>query len=383
MSTKPVLIIFEGGPTTSEPERMLRSLREAIVLEQIEKAHASGAFAGVILCTDGPELARAARALGADVDMDEPGTSFHYGRRLQGLIRERGLTMVCTMGGGAAPLATVDEFRAIGQLFQQQTNFVAANNVHSADIVAFSPAAAVLSLPPPPIDNNLAQTLHHEAGLALISLPRTLGLHYDVDAPSDLLVLATHPDKGPRVAACLAAFDLDLSEVEAAKAALLNPRTDVFILGRIGGPLHSYLDEHARCRVRILSEERGMRALGRDVRGEARSLFGYMLQAVGMRGLIGYLETLCSTAFLDTRVLMAHARKTMSAADRFYSDLKLPENISDPWLRDLTAATLETNLPVLLGGHGLVHGGIWALVDAGRREGLDAPPAATPEVPGV
>ena len=376
MRKAPVLVIFEGGLAASPPERMLRRVREAIVLEHIQKAHDAGTFAGVIVCTDRGELAEQARALGADVDVDPPGIPFHFGERLQGLIRDRGLSAVVTMGGGAAPLISADEMRVIGRLFRDRERFVAANNVHSADIVAFAPAEAMFAVPPPPMDNSLALSLHYDAGLPLVALPRTLGFHFDVDTPSDMLVLAVHPDRGPRVAQlaveAAARGDVDLAPLQAAKRTLVDPTKDVFIFGRLGGPLFSYLDDRARCRIRLLSEERGMKALGRDVRGEVRSLLGYVVDAVGATGLVRMLETLCSTAFLDTRVLMAHAQKTVSAADRFYSDLMLPEHIQDPWLRELTAAAVETELPILLGGHGLVHGGIWALVDAAHREGLAA-----------
>lgn len=373
-SNKPALVIFEGGRARAMPERMLQKAREAIVLEHIEKAQQSGAFSTVIVCTNRVELAKQARALGAEIDLDAPGVPFHFGLRLQHVIQERGLHAVCSMGGGAAPLITVDEMRYIGQLFEENDRFVAANNVHSADIVAFAPADALLRFPPPPMDNSLALALHHEADLPLISLPRTLGLHFDVDTPSDLLVLAVHPDRGPRVAASLEAFSVDLSPFEAAKTTLLDPGVDVFIYGRVGSLLFSYLDERTRCRIRLLSEERSMKALGRDVRGEVRSLLGFMLEQVGMRGLIRMWEQMCSTVFVDTRVLMAHVHADISPADRFYSDLKMPERIKNPWLRQLTAATLETDLPVLLGGHGLVHGGIWALVDAAYREGYDLVP---------
>lgn len=351
---------------------MLQQVREAIVLEHIEKASATGMFTGVIVCTERLEFAEQAKALGADVDLDPPGVPFHFGERLQALIRDRGLKAICSMGGGAVPLISVAEMRVIGRLFQDRDRFVAANNVHSADVVAFAPADAIFYVPPPPMDNSLALALHYDAGLPLVSLPRTLGFHFDVDTPSDMLVLAAHPDRGPRVSQVVASTDVDLAPLQAAKRTLVDPTKDVFIFGRLGGPLFSYLDDRARCRIRLLSEERGMKALGRDVRGEVRSLLGYMVDAVGTTGLVRMLETLCSTAFLDTRVLMAHAQKAVSAADRFYSDLKMPEHIQNPWLRELTAAASETDLPILLGGHGLVHGGIWALVDAAHREGLAA-----------
>ncbi|HEY8417213.1 MAG TPA: hypothetical protein VIK93_04145 [Limnochordales bacterium] len=368
LGAEPVLVIFEGGPAASDPERMLQDVRSAIVLEHIEKAQAAGTFGAVIVCTDRPELAQAAAALGAQAELDAPDAAFHFGRRLQRLVRERSLEAVCCMGGAAGPLMTVEELAGIGRLLAAGAPVVAANNIYSADIVAFAPAQAILAIEPPPIDNTLATALHHGAGLPLVALPRSLGLHLDVDTPTDLLVLAVHPATGPRVRARLAAWRLDVDRVQRAKAALVDPHVDVFLYGRINAPLFTYLDQHSRCRIRLLSEERGMKALGRDARGEVRAILGYALEALGAAGLFRCLETLCSAAFLDTRVLLAHARRQVSTADRFYSDLGRPERIEDPWLAELTAAAVASRIPVILGGHGLVSGGVWALLDAALQE---------------
>src|SRR5690606_37481107 len=181
------------------------------------------------------------------------------------------------------------------------------------DTLSLHDALPILfAIPPPPMDNSLALSLHYDADLPLVALPRVLGFHFDVDTPSDMLVLGVHPDRGPRVAALMdeaAAQGLvSFEPLQAAKRTLVDPTKDVFIFGRLGGPLFTYLDDRARCRIRLLSEERSMKALGRDVRGEVRSLLGYLLDSVGTTGLVRMLETLCSTAFLDTRVLMAHAQ---------------------------------------------------------------------------
>ena len=57
-----------------------------------------------------------------------------------------------------------------------------------------------------------------------------------------------------------------------------------------------------------------------------------------------------------------------SREDRFQSDLLRPEAISDTWLRRFTAAAAKAPLPVLLGGHSLVSGGLMALNDAAWLE---------------
>jgi hypothetical protein len=82
---------------------------------------------------------------------------------------------------------------------------------------------------------------------------------------------------------------------------------------------------------------------------------------------------------LDSRVILAHRRSWPPAADRFHSDLRQPGRIEDPFLREFTAAAMGAPIPVVLGGHSLVSGGLWALVDAAwsRVEG-QVPRLTTP-----
>ena len=69
-------------------------------------------------------------------------------------------------------------------------------------------------------------------------------------------------------------------------------------------------------------------------------------------------------AFLDTRVIFNHAGKNPSAPDRFYSDMLEAESVADPWLWEFTLGAREAAIPVVLGGHSLVSGGMLALIDA-------------------
>ncbi len=107
-----------------------------------------------------------------------------------------------------------------------------------------------------------------------------------------------------------------------------------------------------------------MRADGREERGEARSILGFYLEEVGVRRFFQALAQLGRAAFIDSRVIFSHLRLSPSAADRFLSDLGRPGEIKDPFLREFTRAALEAPLPVVLGRHSLVSGGLMALVDA-------------------
>ena len=111
-----------------------------------------------------------------------------------------------------------------------------------------------------------------------------------------------------------------------------------------------------------------MQAAGRHLSGEARSLLGYHLEAVGTARFFEELATLGDVAFIDTRVLLAHRGLHPSRPDRFLSDLGRFEEIEDPFLHQFTEAATGAPTPVILGGHSLVSGGLMALIEAAWRE---------------
>lgn len=122
-----------------------------------------------------------------------------------------------------------------------------------------------------------------------------------------------------------------------------------------------------------------MRASGRQARGEVRSLLGYYLEAVGLDRLFETLATMGQAVFLDNRVIFAHRRIWPSAADRFNSDLRQPAQIADPFVRALTEAAMAAPVPVIMGGHSLVSGGMYALIDAAWARGHDVARHVVPE----
>ncbi|MFZ5923879.1 MAG: hypothetical protein ACOYW4_01400, partial [Bacillota bacterium] len=52
------------------------------------------------------------------------------------------------------------------------------------------------------------------------------------------------------------------------------------------------------------------------------------------------------------------------ARDRFSSDLMRPEDIENPVAREFTRSVLASDIPIVLGGHCLVSGGLRALTDS-------------------
>jgi hypothetical protein len=140
------------------------------------------------------------------------------------------------------------------------------------------------------------------------------------------------------------------------------------VAGRVGSHAWQYLERQTACRVRLFAEERGMQADGRAQEGSVRSLLGFYLEEVGPQRLFAALAQLGDAAFIDSRVLLAHLGLQPSRADRFLSDLGRWREIAHPFLREFTRAAVEAPIPVLLGGHALVSGGLMALNEFAWRE---------------
>lgn len=117
-----------------------------------------------------------------------------------------------------------------------------------------------------------------------------------------------------------------------------------------------------------------MQAAGTDADGTARSLLGQLLAAAGpARFFTELLPELCRAAFIDVRPALVQLGLRPSRADRFAADLGRVEEIADPVLREIVAAANVSPVPVVLGGHSLVSGGLellnqwaWDEHDAGR-----------------
>ena len=107
----------------------------------------------------------------------------------------------------------------------------------------------------------------------------------------------------------------------------------------------------------------------------ARSILGFLIEELGPERFFQRMAELGDGAVIDTRVIEAHLGIEPCREDRFQSDLLAWEAIEEPFLRRFTRAAAEAPIPVLLGGHSLVSGGLMAINDIAwlendRRLGL-------------
>ena len=365
MLEAPVLVSFVGGLGGSPVEEMTAAARRAATLDSLERALSSGAFAYAVLVAD---AADGLEALPPGVRLDVDPGPFHFGRRLAEVIERLGLQSVVYFSGGSVPLLPAQEFVGIVQELARGEGQVVANNYYSADLVAFSPTAALRRIDLPVIDNPLARLLAEQAGLTAHTLQRSVASQFDIDSPAELAVLSLVGGAGPRLQVLLDDWRLDVSIYRRVLPLFVVSTAQVLVAGRSSSRVWQYLERETACRVRFFAEERGMQAEGRIEGGQARSLVGFYLAAVGVQRFFATLAELADAAFLDSRVILAHLGLEPSRADRFLSDLGRYEEIEDPFLRQLTEGAARAAIPVILGGHSLVSGGLMALIEHAWRE---------------
>jgi len=94
------------------------------------------------------------------------------------------------------------------------------------------------------------------------------------------------------------------------------------------------------------------------------SLPGAYLKALGIAGFFQSLSAQTDGAIIDSRVLFRHLGLSPSRRDRFLSDLLKPQEITDPAVRSFTETAVDSSIPIVLGGHTLVSGGLYALAES-------------------
>lgn len=363
MSQTATLFLFVKGTAESPVEQLVADAQCAAALDTLEKIRTLPEIGEIVVATRSAVFAARAYAWGARVENDPIDEEFHWGKCLRDLVRKYHAAIPLYISGGSGILLSADDWRAILQQVIGEPNTVVTNNFFSCDLAAWSPGDALEKIAPPAVDNDLAFRLGEHAGLRVIPLPKNAATQLDIDTPTDLLTTAQHPAVGQHLRAFLNTTRLDTTRIEEVKTVLGNQNATALVAGRVSASLALFLERATRCQWRIFSEERGMRASGRIARGEVRSLLGYYLDSVGAREFFATLARLSDAAVIDTRVLFAHRRLDPPASDRFNSDLLQAEQIADPFIRELTIAAREATIPILLGGHSVVSGGMYALAE--------------------
>jgi hypothetical protein len=357
------LFLFVKGIAHSQVEQLVVDAQLAACLDTLERVRVIPEFGALVVATANQEFAARAAALGAQIEIDPPGAEFHWGERLATLVAKHAAAVPCYIGGGSGVLMRSDDWRAMAQEVLRHPNCIVTNNYYSCDFAAWSPGVALRTVDLPELDNDLAFRLGERAGLQVIPLMKNAATQLDIDTPTDILTLSFHPAVGDNLRRFLEQSHIDARRAEQIRSLLGNRNANLFIAGRVSAPMALFLEQATRCQWRILSEERGMRASGRAARGEARSLLGLYLERSSTADFFAVLSSMADAAIIDSRVLFAHQHQDPSAVDRFNSDLLQAESIGNQLVREFTMAARGATIPIMLGGHSLVSGGMYALVE--------------------
>jgi hypothetical protein len=355
-------LLFFGRSGVSDLEQQLDSVKIAIGAVVLGRARDAG-FTPLYAVTRDAEAAAAFRDQGAEI-LEDRVKPFHFGQELSRIVHEKRLDRVCTIGAGAGALLTTAELRALRGDLESSEAIVLSNNSYSADLVAFSPASALDAIDLPATDNPLPRRLHQQAGLSSRQLAKSAATLLDVDTPTDAALLVRHPACPPELRILPAWQDILTDRIDALMRLVTTPDKELLVAGRVGAPVWTFIETQTACRVRMLAEERGMQAAGRDVSGEARSALGFLYELVGPREFFAQMGELCDGMLFDMLVLFAHLGWRPDAQERFAAYLFMADRIKTKPLRDFTEAARDAGFPLLLGGHTLVSGAFWTMVEA-------------------
>jgi hypothetical protein len=365
LTEKTTLLLLVGGWGKSKVERTLAEAHRASARDLLDTLLQTELIDQAVVATDDPTWKDITVSQPVEVDIDPPRKPFHFGRRLAELIERYEVQRALYSGGASAPLMNAEHWREVLTQLGNAEKLVVTNNVHSSDWAGFTCTPDVVPLVArQENDNGIAWTLTNETKLQATSMPPAAATRFDLDTPIDLLIAQHHPGIGPNLRQFLDGLNWKAPQLDGVIAEMAREGGSLAITGRVSEAAWAMLNKATRCWVRVFAEERGMRASGRQERGEVRSLLADYLETVGSEGFFAKMAELANGLLLDSRVILAARGLWPSKHDRFNSDLHRWDEIEEPFLRRFTRAATQARIPVILGGHSVVAGGLMALVES-------------------
>ena len=349
-------LIFHAPLGESRGERLVEEGRWAAALGLARRLRAAG-LEEVYVVT--PSAERCPDAGGVVEFILSEASDFHFGKVFARLIAHLELDGVLYFGSGAGGLLAEEELGRLVEFAGEETSRALFNNFYSCDFFALSGARRLLNVDLPSIDNPLGFVLS-DAGIPCFSLPRTAATQFDIDTPTDLLLLARSGLGSPELRAFCTTIHPSHPTLDRALETLTDRSAVTCLVGRLSPVTWSQFETQVACRTSALVEGRGMRA-------GASARVPWLRQSLmddGTEAFFGRLARACDAAWIDTRPLLAAPDSFPPAAIRFASDLFLSRDVLDPAWRAFTDAALGSSVPIVLGGHSLVSGGLYLAAEA-------------------
>lgn len=359
------VLVFTSPSGTSKAESWMAEGRQAAAIDLVGRLSSVAGLGPIFVLAGRNEDQSAVAEAGAEILPADPGP-FHFGQTLSSWVDRLGLASFGYFGGASAPLVQSELLRTCLERLRQggPAGHAVVNNLHSTDWGFFQNAGPIRKLADRlPSDNSLGWVLEQEAGVSVASLPASAETRADLDTPSDFLLVEGHDGLGDHLRAFMArAPDGARQRVRQLEQIVRTPGSTLTLIGRTSAHVWTELEKRRSIWIRVFAEERGMVASGRLAAGQVQSLLAQAIDDWGPRGFLSRLGRMSDAVLWDTRVWMATG-SWPSEADRFAGDLGWTESVSDPILRELVDACQSAMVPVICGGHGVVGGSLYALLE--------------------
>ena len=340
------------------PVQLVNRARAAIVVDTAERAQAAGFDRVRVFSTvdfDGFDDA-------GDLEVVQTQSGQLIGSVVSAAARSVS-GPVCYAGSGMAAM-TVEDWSTVLETIG--TGVATANRMFSCDWIGVPDGRLLEVVAPERVDNRFALMVRDRYEVKVVSFPRSARSLLDVDTPADLVVLKMAMQAGSLELGAatrselLGQRELDraLQTAMAVFDVMTHPNAELFVAGRVSGSDWAIVDRDTSCRVRILSEERGLRTRGK----RAASILGALYEQMDPARFVEQLRELGSAVIWDTRPLFSHLGWDLTRADRFAADMGRWDVIVHEELRELVA--MLDGASVVMGGHSLVSGGMLAGIDA-------------------
>jgi len=346
-------VIFHPPAGPSDVERMVASAREASACDLVQALHPHVSTIVVVCSADSSSLFE---SLGASVQVVADAEEFHFGETLKQIIRGYNLDAIVYFGSGSGTLLTQEQLENIVRFAQRPPGEALFNNYYSCDFAVFTDASSLLQLPLPDTDNGLGFLLS-DFGMKCYSLPRSLASQFDLDTPIDLLLLKEAARGGAWLQAFLATQQFDHPSLRQISALLIERTALVYLVGRVSPVTWQAFEQQVACRTAGMIEGRGMKAYADRQSPVLASLF----HERGFADFFRALESSADAAIIDSRPLLARNGVLPSPHERFSCDLFRVSELNDPIWIEFAQQALDCSIPILLGGHSLVSGGLYLL----------------------
>ena len=343
---------------TSEGEILVQGARRASVLDLVAILRKAG-LERILLVSGYGELVRRAETFGVEVVPPPRGEPFHLGQTLKRIVAREGLHGLLYFGSGSGGLMTVSNAASLMDFAEREEKGALLNNYYSCDFGSISAADELLRVDLPQIDNSIGFALS-DAGWPCYSLPRDVVSQFDIDTPTDLLLLQAADQAGPAMRSFLKKQELANSALSRLVDLLPDRSAHLLIIGRLNPTTWGHFERGVACRTSAIAEGRGIRAYP----SQKKTLAGAVMHREGVHAFFEKLSWMADAAIIDSRPVLSEERKIPGPADRFASDMLRPQLVGDRLWREFTEGAVEAPIPVLLGGHSMVNGGLYLLSEA-------------------